>query len=171
MLVTEIDILVLLAVACLTAIALKRLQFPYTVALVLLGIALGWLGQHVVDLEFLQTLTLSHDPILFVFALWGITAYVTQVVPTQLRSLFQDSGLDDGLLEPCIRQYDQWRQIALQQLAQLSSESDSLATDAQTQVAQQIAQNSQNTAIADLIAMGGLNKTAGDLLRQGIDSN
>ena len=65
MLVTEIDILVLLAVACLTAIALKRIKFPYTVALVLLGIGLGWLGQH--GLEFLQTLTLSHDLILFVF--------------------------------------------------------------------------------------------------------
>ena len=67
MLVTEIDILVLLAVACLTAIALKRVRFPYTVALLLLGIVLGWLGQTVADLDFLQTLTLSHDLILFVF--------------------------------------------------------------------------------------------------------
>jgi len=64
---TEIDILVLLAVACLTAIALTRFKFPYTVALVILGIGLGWLGGHVESLAFLQTLTLSHDLILFVF--------------------------------------------------------------------------------------------------------
>ena len=57
----------LLAVACLSAIALKRLKFPYTVALVILGFGLGWLGKHIEPFEFLQTLTLSHDLILFVF--------------------------------------------------------------------------------------------------------
>lgn len=67
LLITELDILILLTVACLSAIALRRLKFPYTVALVLLGIGLGWLGKHVESLEFLQTLTLSHDLILFVF--------------------------------------------------------------------------------------------------------
>ena len=66
LLVTEIDILALLMVACLSAIALKWLKFPYTVALVLLGMGLGWLGAHVDRFEFLQTLTLSHDLILFV---------------------------------------------------------------------------------------------------------
>lgn len=67
LLTIEIDILVLLAVACLSAIALKRLKFPYTVALVILGFGLGWLGKHIEPFEFLQTLTLSHDLILFVF--------------------------------------------------------------------------------------------------------
>lgn len=67
LLAIEIDILVLLAVACLTAIALTRIKFPYTVTLVLLGIALGWLGENVQSLEVIRTLTLSHDLILFVF--------------------------------------------------------------------------------------------------------
>lgn len=67
LLAVEIDILVLLLVSCLAAIALTRLQFPYTVGLVVIGIILGSLGQHVESLEFLQTFTLSHDLILFVF--------------------------------------------------------------------------------------------------------
>ncbi len=67
LLIAEIDILALLMVACLTAIALTRLQFPYTVGLVVIGIILGGLGRSVESLEFLQTLTLSHDLILFVF--------------------------------------------------------------------------------------------------------
>lgn len=67
LLITEIDVLVLLSIACLTAIALKRLQFPYSVALVLLGIGIGWLGEHISGFEIFQTLTLSHDLILFVF--------------------------------------------------------------------------------------------------------
>ncbi|MGK7924318.1 MAG: cation:proton antiporter [Spirulina sp.] len=67
LLAIEIDILVLLAIACLTAIALKRLKFPYTVALVLLGIGMGWLGQQFEFFEFFEKLSLSHDLILFVF--------------------------------------------------------------------------------------------------------
>jgi CPA1 family monovalent cation:H+ antiporter len=67
LLATEIDIIVLLLVACLTAIALTRFQFPYTVGLVVIGIGLGILGKTVESLEFLPTLTLSHDLILFIF--------------------------------------------------------------------------------------------------------
>ena len=67
LLTTEIDILILLLVACFAAIALKRLQFPYTVGLVVVGLALGWLSLQVEALEILQTLSLSHDLILFVF--------------------------------------------------------------------------------------------------------
>ncbi|MEM6715186.1 MAG: sodium:proton antiporter [Cyanobacteria bacterium P01_C01_bin.147] len=67
LLTTEIDILLLLLVACFAAIALKRLQFPYTIGLVVVGLALGWLALHVEAFEILQTLSLSHDLILFVF--------------------------------------------------------------------------------------------------------
>ncbi len=67
LLTTEIDILILLLVACFAAIALKRLQFPYTIGLVVVGLILGGVGQHVPALEIVQALSLSHDLILFVF--------------------------------------------------------------------------------------------------------
>lgn len=67
LLTIEIDVLLLLAIACLTAIALKRLQFPYTVALMLLGIGIGWMGETIEGFDFFPTLTLSHTLILFVF--------------------------------------------------------------------------------------------------------
>ncbi|MEM6521134.1 MAG: sodium:proton antiporter [Cyanobacteria bacterium P01_C01_bin.70] len=67
LLTIEIDILILLLVACFAAIALKRLQFPYTIGLVVVGLILGWLSLHVEAFAILQTLSLSHDLILFVF--------------------------------------------------------------------------------------------------------
>lgn len=71
LLAIEIDILVLLTVSCLSAITLAKLKpklkFPYTIALVILGIGLGWLGENIESLAFLQQLSLSHDLILFVF--------------------------------------------------------------------------------------------------------
>ncbi|MEM0980654.1 MAG: cation:proton antiporter, partial [Cyanobacteria bacterium P01_H01_bin.58] len=67
LLTTEIDILILLLVACFAAIALRRLHFPYTIGLVVVGLILGWLSLHVEAFEILQTLSLSHDLILFVF--------------------------------------------------------------------------------------------------------
>ena len=67
LLTTEIDILILLLVACFAAIALNRLQFPYTIGLVIVGLILGWLSLHVEAFAILQTLSLSHDLILFVF--------------------------------------------------------------------------------------------------------
>ena len=67
LLITQIGILALLLVACLAAIALKRLKFPYTVGLVIVGLIVGWLAQNVETLQPLQNLTLSPDLILFVF--------------------------------------------------------------------------------------------------------
>lgn len=64
---TQIVVLVLLLVACLAAIVAKRLMFPYTVGLVVIGLGLGWLAHHVEPLEALSGLTLSHDLILFLF--------------------------------------------------------------------------------------------------------
>lgn len=63
----EVNILFLLLTASLAAVTLKRLRFPYTVGLVLLGLLLGALGDWVPALEVFTTLNLSHDLILFVF--------------------------------------------------------------------------------------------------------
>lgn len=46
LLAVEIDILVLFAVGCLSAIALKRFKFLYPITLGLLDIDVGWLGEH-----------------------------------------------------------------------------------------------------------------------------
>jgi CPA1 family monovalent cation:H+ antiporter len=67
LLTIQIDLLILLLIASLAAITLTRLQFPYTVGLVLLGLLLGGLADWFPTLEVLNTLNLSHDLILFVF--------------------------------------------------------------------------------------------------------
>lgn len=67
LLTTQIAILILLLVACLGAIAFRRLHFPYTVGLVIIGLALGFLAQQVEALAGLATLTLSPELILFIF--------------------------------------------------------------------------------------------------------
>lgn len=41
LLTTEIDLLLLLLVACFAAIVPKRLQFPYAIGLVFVGLVLG----------------------------------------------------------------------------------------------------------------------------------
>jgi CPA1 family monovalent cation:H+ antiporter len=46
LLTAQIEILVLLLVACLGAVTLKRLNFPYTIGLVIIGLGLGLLTQH-----------------------------------------------------------------------------------------------------------------------------
>ena len=241
LLITELDILILLTVACLRAIALKRLKSPYTVALVLLGIGLGWLGKHVESLEFLQTLTLSHDLILFVFVpplifesalnldsrlllrnlnpiltlavgehppqltqlifkarvaalklklgetwmpqqawvdglrsqsqfntcqFWGIMAYATASVPTWLQSLFEDSGLDAQLLQPCIAQYQKWHEVARQKSMQLETAS---LLALQTQITERIAQYNQQETIEDLMKTGAISEVAGNVLLQSVE--
>jgi CPA1 family monovalent cation:H+ antiporter len=67
MLKTEIALLLLLLIACLAAIALKRLRFPFTVGLVIIGLVAGWLGNQIPGLAILQKITLSHELILFLF--------------------------------------------------------------------------------------------------------
>ncbi|MDJ0575820.1 MAG: sodium:proton antiporter [Xenococcaceae cyanobacterium MO_234.B1] len=64
---TEIDILVLLLVACLAAIAFKRINFPYTVGLVIVGLVLSFLGKNIEALEVVNTFRLSEELILFIF--------------------------------------------------------------------------------------------------------
>ena len=64
---TEIDILVLLLVACLAAIAFKKINFPYTVGLVIVGLVLSFLARNIEALEVVNTFRLSEEIILFIF--------------------------------------------------------------------------------------------------------
>lgn len=63
----EITILGLLLVACLAAIGLKRIHFPYTVGLVIVGFLIRLVGDRVPEETLLVNLELSHDAILFLF--------------------------------------------------------------------------------------------------------
>jgi CPA1 family monovalent cation:H+ antiporter len=67
MLKTEIALLLLLLIACLAAIALKRLRLPFTVGLVIIGLVASWLGNRLPALAILREITLSHELILFLF--------------------------------------------------------------------------------------------------------
>ena len=67
LLTTEINILVLLLVACLAAIAFKRIKFPYTVGLVIVGLILSGLASQIEALEVVNTFELSEELILFIF--------------------------------------------------------------------------------------------------------
>ena len=67
LLTTQFALLTLLLVASLGAVAFKRLHFPYTVGLTIIGLALGLSAEHVPQLEWLNDLPLSHDLILFIF--------------------------------------------------------------------------------------------------------
>lgn len=67
LLIAQIEILGLLLVACLGAVTLKRLNFPYTVGLVIIGLTLGWLTQAGLPFANLNALTLSPDLILYIF--------------------------------------------------------------------------------------------------------
>lgn len=64
---TQAAILMLLFVASLAAIAFKRLHFPYTVGLVVVGLGLGWGAQTLPWLEPIRSFSLSHELILFIF--------------------------------------------------------------------------------------------------------
>ncbi len=68
LLTTEIDILVLLLVACLAAIAFKRIKFPYTVGLVIVGLILSGLASQIEALEIVNTFELSEELILFILS-------------------------------------------------------------------------------------------------------
>ncbi|MCZ6916332.1 MAG: cation:proton antiporter [Gemmatimonadetes bacterium] len=66
-LATVIAVVALLLIAAAAAIGLKRIRFPFTVGLVLVGIALGGLQHQVEALSILSSFSLSPDLILFVF--------------------------------------------------------------------------------------------------------
>ncbi len=64
---TVVTVVGLLLVAALSAIVLKRIRLPYTVGLVLVGLALGYLTESVPQLAWLSGVQLSPEIILFVF--------------------------------------------------------------------------------------------------------
>ena len=66
-LATVIAIFALLLIGAAAAIGFKRIQFPFTVGLVLVGLALGALQPRFEALEFFSSFSLSPDLILFVF--------------------------------------------------------------------------------------------------------
>ena len=63
----QTTVLGLLLVACLSAIALRKLHFPYTIGLVIIGLALGLTSNSIPGTEALTGLNLSHESILFLF--------------------------------------------------------------------------------------------------------
>jgi CPA1 family monovalent cation:H+ antiporter len=67
LLTAQIEILVLLLIACLGAVTLKRLNFPYTIGLVIIGLGLGLLTQTGLPVQTLNALTLSPNLILYIF--------------------------------------------------------------------------------------------------------
>lgn len=66
-LATVIAVVGLLLIAAAASIGLKRVQFPFTVGLVLVGLILGALRHRVEALDVLGSFTLTPDLILFVF--------------------------------------------------------------------------------------------------------
>jgi CPA1 family monovalent cation:H+ antiporter len=67
LLTAQIEILVLLLVACLGAVTLKRLNFPYTIGLVIIGLGWGYSPKRGCRCETLNALTLSPNLILYIF--------------------------------------------------------------------------------------------------------
>ena len=63
----EIDILVLLLVASIAAVAFKKINFPYTVGLVIVGLILSFLARNIEALAVINTFRLSEEIILFIF--------------------------------------------------------------------------------------------------------
>ncbi len=64
---TVVAVVGLLLVAALAAILARRLRFPYTVGLVLVGLGVGYLARQVAAAEVLRSVELSPEIILFVF--------------------------------------------------------------------------------------------------------
>ena len=59
-------IFILLLLAAVSSIVFKRIKFPYTIGLVIIGIAFSYLTDSAQALAHLQDITLSHDIILYV---------------------------------------------------------------------------------------------------------
>jgi CPA1 family monovalent cation:H+ antiporter len=67
MLPVVLSIITLLSVATLTLFILRKSKFPYTVALVCIGIALGYLSQTTEVFSFLSTFSFSPELVLYIF--------------------------------------------------------------------------------------------------------
>ena len=64
---SEVELLLLLLIACLGAVTFERFNIPYTVGLVVVGLGLGFLSPLVFAADPLGSLTLSPNVILFIF--------------------------------------------------------------------------------------------------------
>lgn len=62
-----LSIITLLSVATLTAFALRRSKFPFTVALIFIGIALGYLSQNTESFAFLSEFSFSPELVFYIF--------------------------------------------------------------------------------------------------------
>jgi len=67
LLTSEVELLILLLIACLGAVTFKKFNIPYTVGLVLVGLGLGFLSPLIFATDPLSSLTLSPNVILFIF--------------------------------------------------------------------------------------------------------
>lgn len=67
LLTSEVELLLLLLIACLGAVTFKKFNIPYTVGLVIIGLGLGFLSPLVFPSDPLGDLTLSPNIILFIF--------------------------------------------------------------------------------------------------------
>lgn len=67
LLTSEVELLLLLLIACLGAVTFKKFNIPYTVGLVIVGLGLGFLSPLVFAVDPLSSLTLSPNVILYIF--------------------------------------------------------------------------------------------------------
>ena len=67
LLTSEVELLILLLIACLGAVTFEKFNIPYTVGLVLIGLGLGLLTPLLFAVDPLSSLTLSPNVILYVF--------------------------------------------------------------------------------------------------------
>ena len=67
LLTVQIAVLGLLSIACLSAIALNRINFPYTIGLVVIGLVIGFVGSSLPGMEAFTGFQLSYNAILFLF--------------------------------------------------------------------------------------------------------
>ena len=67
LLTVQIAVLGLLSIACLSAIALNRINFPYTIGLVVVGLVIGFVGSSLPGMEAFTGFQLSYNAILFLF--------------------------------------------------------------------------------------------------------
>ena len=66
LLTTTVIVVFLLFIAAISAIFVKKINFPYTVGLVIVGIVLGFVAQGVEILKPMQEVELSREIILYV---------------------------------------------------------------------------------------------------------
>ena len=67
LLTSEVELLILLLIACLGAVTFEKFNIPYTVGLVLIGLGLGFITPLLFAVDPLSSVTLSPNVILYIF--------------------------------------------------------------------------------------------------------